>query len=664
MPDDPALPLEERVRRLTEENEALRAALFAAAPGQVVRAPEGQEAVFAAAEERVADYFAGFRADPSEARIEVAGERYLLVRAAGLSYGFLNTVASLYADRGEAEALRIGREVLFDLAHALGLDDARAFHRRAGVEDPFVKLSAGPVHFAYTGWARVEFLPGSRPTPDEGFVLCYRHPFSFEADAWLRAGRRSERPVCIMNSGYSSGWCEESFGLPLTSVEVTCRARGDPDCAFVMAPPETIEARLAEHLASLPPEVRERAAPEIPTFFERMATEERLRRTLERAEAANRAKSELLASTSHELRTPLHGVIGTTELLLETALDDEQRGYAETTRQSARALLALVDDLLDFAQAEAGRLALSSTDFALEALVQGALETVSPRAREQGLTLERELDPALPAVLRGDSTRLRQVLLNLLDNAIKFTDRGAVRVTVAADGRRPDGAVFVRIAVRDTGVGVAAADRERIFESFVQADGSATRRHGGTGLGLAIVKRLGELMGGDVGLESEVGRGSTFWVRLPLQPAPLGPGEAPRGAPARRTPGRPLRVLVAEDNPVNRRVAEATLATAGHAVVAVTDGAEALEAHAGGEFDLVLMDLEMPVMSGVEAAARIRAQEGEGGRRRTPIVALTAHAVEGFEAECRAAGMDGYLTKPVEPGRLRHLVEELTATPG
>ncbi|MFN3594626.1 MAG: ATP-binding protein [Thiobacillaceae bacterium] len=378
------------------------------------------------------------------------------------------------------------------------------------------------------------------------------------------------------------------------------------------------------------------------------AAEAALKSAHDAAIAATQLKSQFLANVSHEIRTPMNGIIGMTRLLLDTPLSARQREYAEAVARSAESLLAIINDLLDFSKIEAGRLSVERIPFHLEELVQDVMALVTPRAQAKQLELRLERQTEIPEWLLGDPLRLRQILLNLLDNAIKFTDHG--RVCLSIEPIRLDSGEGYRFTVTDTGIGIPPEAHERIFDAFAQADGSTTRRYGGTGLGLAICRQLAELMGGTLSVESRPGEGSTFRLVLPLQVT-----EAPTALPHTQQPLPHFintRVLVAEDHPINQKLSQLMLENLGVEVVLASNGKEALERAQQETVDLILMDCQMPEWDGLQATRAIRAWEAETGRARLPIIALTANAMPGFEDTCRQAGMDAYLLKPLHDDSL------------
>jgi signal transduction histidine kinase/CheY-like chemotaxis protein len=373
----------------------------------------------------------------------------------------------------------------------------------------------------------------------------------------------------------------------------------------------------------------------------------------EAADAANRAKSHFLTTMSHELRTPLNGVLGMAQALTAEGLTPTQRERVRVIHRSGESLLAVLNDLLDLSKIEASALELEVAEFDLEHMVRGVVAAFRPEAQKKGLSFDFDLATETPGRYRGDSARIKRILYNLSSNAVKFTDAGGVTLSAAYD----DGLLVCRVT--DTGIGIATEDQAQLFDNFFQADASLTRKHGGSGLGLAICRDLTQLMGGTVTVDSKPGEGATFTVSLPLHKvASVSESFATCAAPADDRPAE-LRVLAAEDNETNRLVLKTLLAQAGITPVFAVDGLEALSAWERQEWDIVLMDIQMPQMDGVTATRAIRQREADTGRARMPIIAVTANAMAHQLAEYRAAGIDAVVSKPIDITHLFSVMEEV-----
>lgn len=520
---------------------------FRPSTGGTVSVPDPFQELFGEAERLVGEYFRSIEVDPSRAFIGIGTERYLLVRASAFSIDFLKTVCQLYADRGREEALSIGQAFLFDISHSVGMSDAKVFHQRMDVTDPIAKLSAGPVVFAYTGWASVEISPESSPTPDDDFVLYYNHPYSFEADAWLSSGRPTDAPVCIMNCGYSSGWCEESFGIQLTAVEVECRAMGHSHCRFVMAPPHRIEEYLER-------QDKRKAAPtertRVPTFFERKQVEDQLRELQGHLLSASRQAGLAEAATGvlHNLGNGLNSVqasvteigerLSTTllenfrrsvELIeqtddLATFFTNDERGRRlpgylsslsrkmndehDCLRQQLSRLEAKVAYLTDVveSQQQAARASRVHQELALEDLLQQAVLLARTRFEKAEATLEVNSQPHWIEI---DKAAVLQILTNLLHNAADAVEEnpfGSRLVELNAEVRGEQ----LLFEVQDNGVGIESELLEAIFQH------GFTTKTKGHGFGLHSAANLAASLGGKLTAHSGGKRqGACFLLSIP-----------------------------------------------------------------------------------------------------------------------------------------------------
>jgi len=462
-------------------------------------------------------------------------------------------------------------------------------------------------------------------------------------------GDATVRNALVEFSNATKGWFDVSRtlidvpGLPrqllIVLRDVDERMRASEQLAQASSRVEETASRLEEANASL-----------------KMANEEAQRLAV-RAEALSKAKSEFLAAMSHEIRTPLHGILGMTELALRTPLKPEQREYLELIQSSADSLLVLLNDVLDYSKAEADRMELNPAPFSLRQMIDSALRPLALRAAARNLVLRYQISPAVPDQVGGDSMRLRQVLLNVVGNAIKFTDHGAVDIAVSI-GELDDREAVVHFRVADTGIGIPPESQQAIFQPFRQADSSTTRRYGGTGLGLSISTALIQLMRGRIWVESEPGKGSTFHFTARLQQLPA--GAEPPGPPAR---ANSLRILVAEDNPVSRTLLVRMLERMGHRVTAVFSGVEAVDMAGKSFFDAILMDFNMPELDGIEATRQIRLLERSTGRGRQRIFAVTADDAPHNRAQAIEAGIDDILTKPFQETELMRLLDSVLRSP-
>ncbi len=653
-------------------------------PGpRTVVAPEAMEPLFVAAERVVAEFFAQKVEEPEHGTIEIGSERYVLVRAASLSVEFFRLVRDLVGAGREAEADAFARNVLFDLAHGIGRSDAHTFAARTGATDPMVRLSAGPVLFAHAGWAKVELSPESSPTPDENFHTLFDHPYSFEADAWLRAGVAADFPVCIMSAGYSSGWCAASYSMDLVATELTCRARGEAHCRFVMAPPHRIEERATGYFTRSAPSATR--SYEVPGLFSRKRLEERLQRAhaeledrvrertaeLERANARLRhemgererverqlrqsqkmeAIGRLAGGIAHDFNNVLAVILGQSTVLARRVDASEvtvRAGLADITAAAEQAR-ALTQQLLALSRTQIQR--AEAVD--LDAIVDGMSALLS-RLVGDDVQLAREHGPGVPAVW-AEPSAIQQIVLNLVVNARDRMPRGgAVTLSTARVVVEPGHALaageYAELVVTDAGVGMDDATRERIFDPFFTTKTAS----GGTGLGLSTVYGIVTQCGGEIAVESAPGEGARFRVLLPAYDGDRAPA---RAAPTKSTPPIPRRgrVLVVDDDPTLRRVVRGMLASLGFEAEAAASAEEALALiDESGAPPLVVSDVMMPGMNGAARASRQRAAH--------PTIAVVRMSGVADVDELRR-GIDdervGFLSKPFSVRELADVIERL-----
>lgn len=557
-----------------------------------------------------------------------------------------------------------------------GREDYRAIAADADWDTDLDRISSGPVIHMWEGLVHVTQTSLDYDRDQGRFLMTGEWRNSYEAANYLQRYGISESPVCWALTGYATGWATEFFGAEVLTVETACVGAGADVCRFEIRQADGWDSRAKpwrQALAATPEFVTSHMEAKVAQrTAELTETNRQLAAAQRAAEEALQAKSQFLARASHELRTPLNGVIGVAELLRETDLSDEQQHLVNVIIEAGGQQLAVVSDILDYVSLESGEMPVNSSTVDLTGLLKSVLKATRPLATAKGITLNARLpasDP-LPACVATDASRLRQILDSLLSNAIKFTEPGGAVELSAATGEE-----FVTLRVSDTGVGMSESTLATLFEPFEQADGSPTRRFGGTGLGLAISKELADLIGARIEVSSRVDAGSTFSVLLPRmadqQPQPTAtaagagaegrseqsPAQGAQSAIAGEEAPAGLAVLVADDNRINAVVITKLLESLGTTVTTVADGRSAIEAFDSDNFDLIVLDLHMPNLDGVDVVRHIRIVEVDQGIPAHLVAALTADVLEETRQRCLAAGFSEFMTKPVRREEISALVE-------
>jgi two-component system cell cycle sensor histidine kinase/response regulator CckA len=619
---------------------------------KTVRVPEAVAELFGRSEEVVRRFFQDRVDDPTRGTIEIHGERYVLVRGAALSVEFFDLARSLYgADRRE-EADDFARSILFDLAHSIGRTDAKNFHEEMQLTDPFSKMSAGPVHFAYTGWASCDLTPDFSVGVGEEFFGAFDHPYSFESAAWLRAGRSSNFPVCIMSAGYSSGWAEASFGQKLVSMELLCRAKGDDTCRFVMAPPHRMQDQLAAYLKANP-DVAERAAgARIPDFFARKREEELLKRRHDELERELRqtqkleALGRLTGGIAHDFNNIVSVVLGQAALARRrVAAGDPLARDLEKIISAGERAAALTQQLMTFSRSHVTR----DEVLGLNAVVEATVEMIE---RVIGDNIEVTLDlDADAGNVRADRTQLEQVLMNLTVNARDaMSGGGHLTIATRRETDQKNGADKVTLSVSDDGVGMDEATRLQAFEPFFTTKGER-----GTGLGLSTVYGIVANIGGSIAIDSKPGGGSKVRITLPrVEHAPTPHIDEHTQAIV----GSGV-VLVVDDRVDVLEVVAQSLLAFGYQALSAGSGEAALEIlkNLTRRIDVLLTDVDMPRISGIELSKQAIAL-----RPTLKVLYMSGHAGDPDHRELFRSNAAQFLQKPFAPQVLAARLAELLAS--